>query len=59
MEYHLIQYGCDNCGALTEVLDSDQQLPKGWSYVGELMENLYCPECSKRKKQKIYDDKKR
>ena len=50
MEYPLKQYGCDKCGELSEVLDCDQPLPKGWTYVGEHMETLYCPKCSKHKK---------
>lgn len=50
MEYPLVQYGCDSCGALTEVLDCDQPLPKGWTHVGDLMETLYCPQCSRNKK---------
>lgn len=45
--YELIQYGCDNCGALTEVLDIDQRLPEGWMF-GESRHNLYCPECAKK-----------
>ena len=54
MDYTLVQYACDNCGELTEVLDPDQPLPKGWTY-GNGLHVHYCPKCSK---QKNYDDKK-
>lgn len=57
MEYPLKQYGCDKCGKLSEVLDPDQPLPKGWTYVGDLMETLYCPKCSRNKKIN-YDNRK-
>lgn len=49
MDYPLVQYGCDNCGALTEVLDLYQPLPKGWTF-GDGRHVHYCPKCSKRKK---------
>lgn len=48
--YELKQYGCDNCGALTEVLDPDQSLPKGWVF-GKSFRKCYCPECAKKLKQ--------
>ena len=50
MIYPLVQYGCDNCGALTEVLDPDQPLPKGWT-LGDGRYVHYCPKCSKCKKK--------
>lgn len=49
MDYHLVQYGCDNCGALTKVLDCDQALPKGWTF-GDGLHVHYCPKCSRNKK---------
>lgn len=52
MEYPLKQYGCDGCGKLTEVLDCDQPLPKGWTF-GDGTHECYCPECSKNLKKKI------
>ena len=51
MIYPLVQYGCDNCGALTEVLDPDQPLPKGWT-LGDGRYVHYCPKCSKCKKNR-------
>lgn len=45
--YELIQYGCDNCGTLTEVMDPDQKIPEGWVF-GEYRHNCYCPECAKK-----------
>jgi predicted nucleic acid-binding Zn ribbon protein len=58
MDIPLVQYQCDKCGNLTEVMDCDQPLPKGWT-LGEGRHTHYCPKCSKRKKQTSYDDKKR
>lgn len=49
--YELIQYGCDNCGTLTEVMDPDQQLPEGWVWLPETRHGIYCPECAKKLKQ--------
>lgn len=46
--YELIQYGCDNCGKLTEVMDPDQRLPEGWVWVPETRHGIYCPECAKK-----------
>ena len=46
--YELVQYGCDNCGTLTEVMDPDQQLPKGWVWLPETRHGIYCPECAKK-----------
>lgn len=49
--YELIQYGCDNCGRLSEVLDPDEGLPKGWVY-GTTFRECLCPECAKKKKNR-------
>jgi len=46
MRYDLVQYGCDICGKLTDVLDVDQKLPKGWWMVSRLTH--ICPQCSER-----------
>jgi len=46
--YELIQYGCDNCGDLTEVMDTDQQLPEGWVWVPDTRHGIYCPKCAKK-----------
>ena len=53
MDYHLIQYGCDNCGELTEVMDCDQPLPEGWT-TGEGRHTHYCPQCSKRRQEMLH-----
>ena len=45
--YELIQYGCDNCGKLSAVLDPDKGIPKGWVF-GENHRICYCPECAKK-----------
>lgn len=45
MEYELKQYGCNKCGKLSDVLDPDAKLPKGWVIVSKLTH--YCPECAK------------
>ena len=49
MDYPLVQYGCDQCGALTEVMDCDQPLPEGWTFDNGLHTH-YCPQCSKFRK---------
>ena len=46
MDYPLVQYGCDNCGMLTPVMDMDSLLPKGWVIVSS--HTHYCPECAKK-----------
>lgn len=46
MDYPLVQYGCDKCDTLTEVMDCDEPLPKGWTF-GDGYHTHYCPECSK------------
>lgn len=45
--YELIQYGCDNCGKLSAVQDSDKGIPKGWVF-GDNHRICYCPECAKK-----------
>lgn len=52
MDYPLVQYSCDNCGKLTEVMDCDEPLPKGWTY-GDGLHTHYCPKCSKHKNKKL------
>lgn len=49
MKYDLVQYGCDVCGKLTDVLDVDQSLPKGWVVVSRL--SHLCPTCAKHIKE--------
>ena len=46
MDYQLVQYGCDECGALTPVMDPDSKLPKGWVVVTS--HRHLCPECAKK-----------
>lgn len=45
MEYPLKQIGCNKCGRLTEVLDIDARIPKGWVMISQ--HTHYCPECAK------------
>lgn len=49
MKYDLVQYGCDVCGTLTDVLDVDQSLPEGWVVVSRLTH--LCPTCAKHIKE--------
>ena len=51
MEYPLKQYGCSRCGALTDVLDIDAPLPKGWMIGGS--HTHFCPECAGNISEKI------
>ena len=51
MDYQLVQYGCDNCGELSDVLDPDQPLPQGWT-IGNGRHTHYCPKCSQLKHRK-------
>lgn len=48
MEYPLKQIGCNDCGKLTDVLDIDAKLPRGWMLISTLKH--YCPECKKKHK---------
>ena len=48
MKLDVVQYMCDGCGRLTDFLDPDQQLPKGWTW-GSSRFIHYCPDCSKSK----------
>ncbi|MBP5725406.1 MAG: hypothetical protein J6X18_17740 [Bacteroidales bacterium] len=54
MKYDLKQYGCTECGALTEVLDFDQPLPKGWTMISRMIH--LCPECSKTMRDKYKNE---
>jgi predicted nucleic acid-binding Zn ribbon protein len=45
MKYPLVQYQCNNCGDLTDAMDCDERLPKGWVIVESNVH--YCPKCSK------------
>ena len=58
--YELKQFGCDNCGALTDVLDPDESIPKGWIY-GDGRHECYCPDCVRRLgiKTEIYGEGKK
>lgn len=47
MDIPLVQYVCDKCGNLTEVMDCDQKLPNGWTY-GKGIHTHFCPKCSKK-----------
>lgn len=47
MDIPLVQYMCDKCGNLTEVMDCDQKLPNGWTY-GEGRHTHFCPKCTKK-----------
>lgn len=51
MKYELVQYQCNECGNLTDVMDCDEPLPKGWTY-GNERNTHYCPECSNKLKEK-------
>ena len=44
MDIPLIQYICDDCGKLSDVLDCDQSLPKGWLMISS--HTHYCNECA-------------
>lgn len=46
MIYELKQYACNDCGELTDFLDTDQQIPKGWLTISTLTH--YCPKCAKK-----------
>lgn len=46
MIYELKQYACNDCGELSDVLDTDQQIPKGWLTTSRLTH--YCPKCAKK-----------
>lgn len=51
MEYPLKQFGCNDCGCLTDVLDIDARLPKGWMLVSTFTH--YCPKCAKKHKEEV------
>lgn len=53
MEYPLKQYGCSRCGALSDVLDVDAPLPKGWIIGGRLMH--FCPECAVKVRERVLE----
>ena len=48
MEYPLKQIGCNDCGALTDILDIDAKIPNGWLMISQ--HTHYCPKCAKRHK---------
>lgn len=54
MKYDLKQYGCNDCGNLSEVLDPDARLPEGWISTGR--GTHYCPECAKKHKEIDYSE---
>ena len=54
MEYPLKQYGCSRCGALSDVLDIDAPLPKGWILGGGLHTH-FCPECAVKVRERILE----
>ena len=47
MKIPLVQYQCNKCGTLTDVMDCDERLPDGWTF-GESSHSHYCPQCSKK-----------
>ena len=54
MKYDLVQYSCDICGNLSEVLDPDQRITDfGWNLVFDDRYDItyLCPECSLKYKQ--------
>ena len=53
MEYPLKQYGCSRCGALSDVLDVDAPLPKGWIIGGS--HTHFCPECAMKVRERILE----
>jgi len=54
MKYDLVQYSCDICGNLSEVLDPDQRITDfGWKFVFDDRAITHlCPECSLKYKPK-------
>ncbi len=50
MKYDLVQYSCDICGNLSEVLDPDQNIVDfGWKIIFDdkaFTLTYLCPECS-------------
>ena len=50
MNIPLVQYQCNKCGNLTDVMDCDEPLPNGWTY-GENRNDHLCPNCSKKLKR--------
>ena len=53
MEYPLKQYGCSRCGALSDVLDVDAQLPQGWIIGGPLTH--FCPYCAVKVRERVLE----
>ena len=51
--YELVQYGCDNYGTLTEVMDADHKIPEGWVF-GENHRICYCPDCAQKLAMKCH-----
>jgi len=50
MKYDLVQYGCDRCGELTDVLDPDDHMPDGWVILMPDQDDRFkhlCPKCAK------------
>lgn len=54
MEYPLKQYGCSRCGALSDVLDVDAPLPKGW-IIGGSSHTHFCPECAGKIRERVLE----
>ena len=48
MDIPLIQYICDGCGKLSEVIDVDDEMPKGWMIAG--LHTHFCDVCAKKHK---------
>ena len=48
MELPVKQFCCNDCGNLTDFLDIDAKLPKGWLMISRFTH--YCPKCAKNHK---------
>lgn len=55
MELPLKQYMCNDCGKLSDILDCDQKLPKGWLMISS--HRHYCDRCASKHKHE--DDYKK
>ena len=55
MKIPCVQYICNNCGKLSEILDPDTGLPKGWKY-GDGIDTHFCEKCCENKNIKLEGD---
>ena len=53
MTYELVQYGCNECGVLSEVVEADSaQFPEGWITISK--STHYCDKCASKHKLEEY-----